>query len=271
MFHQVSYSIDADFFRVENNCNFSFPAHAHGCFEVLFVTSGEMEVEVANKKRTLKQNDAAFIFPNQIHSLKTPDNLTSSHTLCIFSNSLVRHFYNEHRKSIPKDNFYKVPPSIIDQIKKLEFEKNKSVIKGSLYLVCGEFQKTTEFLTLGAPNTAEQSEGENSLMSQIFLFIENNSRGDCTLNKLALNLPYSYVHLSRFFKQTCGISFNEYVNRYRISEACYLLKNTDKSILDIALECGYTSVRSFNRNFKEIVKMTPLKYRVFTDEQIFIS
>ncbi len=259
MFHQVAYSIDYDFFRVENNHNFSFPPHAHSCFEVLFVTSGEMEVEVGGQTRILQENEAAFIFPNQVHSLKTHPDKKSTHTLCIFSNTLVRHFYKEHHQTVPSCNFCKVEPTTIDLIRKLEFEKSKSLIKGALYLVCGNFEKQATFVSCDTLSNYN-SENSNTLIARIFAFIEMNSSKDCSLTKLAEILPYSYVHLSRFFKQNCGITFNEYVNRYRISEACYLLKNTSKSIIDIGAECGYSSIRSFNRNFKEITGMTPHEY-----------
>ena len=58
-----------------------------------------------------------------------------------------------------------------------------------------------------------------------------------------------------------GISFNSYKNRYRINNACYLLSNSNYSILQCALESGYQSVRSFNRNFKNILGITPAEYR----------
>ena len=43
--------------------------------------------------------------------------------------------------------------------------------------------------------------------------------------------------------------------------ACYLLKNTRWSILDISIQCGYASLSIFNRSFKQIVGMNPTAYR----------
>ncbi len=45
----------------------------------------------------------------------------------------------------------------------------------------------------------------------------------------------------------------------------YLLRNTDKSALECSCECGYTSLRSFNRNFKAIIGTSPTDYRVRRD------
>lgn len=260
MFHQVAYSTNYDFHRVENNRNFSFPSHVHSCYEVLFVTSGEMEVVVGDQKKLMKANEGVIIFPHQAHSLKTPKGSASTHTLCIFSQSLVRHFNKAHQKEIPAHSFYNIDPSHIPLLKSLEFETNINTIKGVLYLICGHFEKQTQFVPCNTMNASSET-----LISQIFAFIEENAHQDCSLTKLAETMPYSYVHLSRFFKQVCGITFVEYVNHYRVSEACYMLKNTDKSVTNIGLECGYTSVRSFNRNFKEVTGMTPREYQKQSD------
>ena len=57
------------------------------------------------------------------------------------------------------------------------------------------------------------------------------------------------------------MSYNSYVNVCRLNNAGYLLKNFDLSILECAIESGYKSLRSFNRNFKEYFGMTPIEYR----------
>jgi len=46
-----------------------------------------------------------------------------------------------------------------------------------------------------------------------------------------------------------------------LSHACYLLKNTAQSVLQCALDSGYTSLRSFNRNFKAQFGISPSQYR----------
>lgn len=58
-----------------------------------------------------------------------------------------------------------------------------------------------------------------------------------------------------------NITFTEYLNNYRISQACYLLKNSNQSIGEIAINCGYNSLRTFHRNFRKITEMTPNEYR----------
>ena len=58
--------------------------------------------------------------------------------------------------------------------------------------------------------------------------------------------------LSKRFKTATGFGFKEYIINLRIQNACRLLLETNKSITDIAFECGFNSVSSFNRSFKKV-------------------
>lgn len=95
----------------------------------------------------------------------------------------------------------------------------------------------------------------------MFDLVEENYDKECNLSTVSNALGYNSSYLSRYFAETTKISFLSYVNRYRVSKACYALRNTDKTALECAYECGYGSLRSFNRNFKAIVGMTPREYR----------
>ncbi|WP_373765818.1 helix-turn-helix domain-containing protein [Jeotgalibaca porci] len=46
-----------------------------------------------------------------------------------------------------------------------------------------------------------------------------------------------------------------------MSQACYQLRGTQKNISEIAMDCGYQSMRTFNRNFQNIIACTPLQFR----------
>ena len=72
---------------------------------------------------------------------------------------------------------------------------------------------------------------------------------------------YSPVYLSRFFHENTGMPYHEYARMVEMNHTCYLLKNTGESILEVSLRCGYASLSSFNRSFKQIVGMNPTAYR----------
>ena len=61
------------------------------------------------------------------------------------------------------------------------------------------------------------------------------------------------------------MSFTEYLNHYRITQATQLLKNTEEKVTNIAFQVGYENLRTFNRNFQKIVGMRPNIYRHSND------
>ena len=57
------------------------------------------------------------------------------------------------------------------------------------------------------------------------------------------------------------INLRQYINQYRVDHAKYLIVDTDESITDIALSCGFQSIRNFNRVFCRLTGMTPQELR----------
>lgn len=251
MFYETNISTIFNYFRFGYNQNFSYPSHMHSSFEFLLVLFGSMEITVNKKSWLLHKNEAVLVFPNQIHSFKNVGNC--EHIYCIFSKELVSFFSQKKQNTFPESNFFVITPELREMILHLQNEKSTEIIKGTLYLLCGEFDKQAVY-------TSFKKDKQGLLIHKIFDFIEEHFNQDCSLMALEKQLHYSYVYLSRFFKNHCGISYNDYVNFRRINEACHLLNTTDKSILAISEEVGYTSVSTFNRNFKKIIGTAPTTY-----------
>ena len=70
-------------------------------------------------------------------------------------------------------------------------------------------------------------------------------------------------YATNYLNKVLGISFVDFINQHRINYASYLLKNIGDSITDITYKCGYSSIRSFNRNFLKLTNATPKNYRNF--------
>ena len=81
------------------------------------------------------------------------------------------------------------------------------------------------------------------------------------LQEIAKNIGISPCYFSRCFKMYSGYQLAEYINRKRVKKADKMLKETDKKITDISMECGYGSLRNFNRVYKEITGNTPQQMR----------
>jgi AraC-like DNA-binding protein len=83
-----------------------------------------------------------------------------------------------------------------------------------------------------------------------------------SLNQLAEKSGFSAHHISQVLNDHLGKSFNDFLAEFRIQAVCaQLLSESDKSILDIAMECGFSSKSSFNASFKKITGTTPSAYR----------
>ena len=251
MFYEFKHSIDAEYFTIEKGTNFSFPAHMHHCFEMIAVTSGNMTITCDNTDYTLSESEAVLIFPNQIHAIKS--NGPCRHVLCIFSPNIISAYTSITKALIPKDNRFVPDKSLVKKLTNTDNNCNILEKKGILYSFVSEFHKNANYKT-----SENQS---NSLLYNIFKFIDMNYKKCCSLYELSKSLGYEYTYLSRYFKKIVGMSYNEYVNEYRISMVCRLLTDSELSILEISEECGFNSLRSLNRNFKERLGCTPGVYK----------
>lgn len=252
MFYQTQHFGLSEYFCKEYGENFSFPAHLHQSFEFITVLSGEMEITVDGNHYILNKGEALLIFPHQVHSLSSTK---SEHMLCIFSPEIVKAYLAKNTKKLPESNKFIPSQYLIESINELCENSPKIKKKGVLYSLCAEFDDNMKYY--------ERNSDDKNLLYKIFEFVEINYNKDCSLERLSKETAFSYSYLSRYFKNTVGISFNAYVNQYRINNACYILNNSDCTILQCALESGYASLRSFNRNFKAITGMTPQIYKKY--------
>lgn len=250
MLYEIHHSTLSNEAVLWRNTNLNFPAHIHNSFELIIAAKGESEVIVGEKKYTVCGNECVLVFPNQLHQTKSNEN--SELAILIFPQQLVKAFSQSYEGYVPKNNKFNLDSFFINRI--TNFKKNKTTIelKGLLYSICSEFDSTAEYI---------KSKNNNDLIFKIFNFVSKNYKKECSLHELAKEINYNYVYLSQLFLKVIGISYTEYVCRYRINESCYLLMNTNHTVLDIACECGFDCLRSFNRNFKSIMGITPTEYR----------
>lgn len=111
------------------------------------------------------------------------------------------------------------------------------------------------------------SNGENAVHSNPAVellkgHIESYFSDDVTLGQVARIYHYNSKYLGRVFMRETGSSFKEQLNRKRIEYACKQLKNTNKSITEIATNSGFNSVTYFNRVFLKEIGVTPSEYRL---------
>lgn len=92
-------------------------------------------------------------------------------------------------------------------------------------------------------------------------FIRENYTADLSREGLASAVNMSADYLSRMFNRVTGMRLDEYINELRAADAAKRLAETDDTIIAIAMETGFESLRHFNRVFNKTYRMNPTDYR----------
>lgn len=92
-------------------------------------------------------------------------------------------------------------------------------------------------------------------------YIHEHLDRDIKLADLADRLGISQFHFSDLFKQSLGITPHQYLLQQRVERAKQLLKEGDRSIIDIAFLCGFNSHSHLSKQFRQLTGMTPKAYR----------
>ena len=105
--------------------------------------------------------------------------------------------------------------------------------------------------------------GDNELVERAKTGFElfNTSSDALTLEQMARDLGYNYTYLSAYFNHSLHTGFQDFINQYRISHAAALLQGSSLPITQVAEQCGFGTIRSFNRVFLKEKGMTPSAFR----------
>ena len=102
---------------------------------------------------------------------------------------------------------------------------------------------------------------QHPALGKVVRFINEHYAEELSTTKLASVAGVSISSLGRNFKKTFHMTPAQYINRYRVQEACRLLSESDQPIASIASDCGFYDQSHFNRTFRNIIHVTPGSYR----------
>lgn len=102
---------------------------------------------------------------------------------------------------------------------------------------------------------------KSQTFQRVLDYIEENLSETMSLQALSQISGYSVPQFYRLFKQLTGDTVNEYLCRRKMSEAAIELKNSSKSISEIAFQYGFQSHDVFTRAFRRVYGITPNEYR----------
>lgn len=127
-----------------------------------------------------------------------------------------------------------------------------------LYDLCFNFQENVDVFT---DSLFFHSNSNSERIKTAANYITRNYSEAINLEQIANQIHINPAYLSSLFKQVTGKSFKDYLNSVRVEESKRLLSNTDYSILDIAIACGFEDQSYFTKVFKKYTGMTPKQYR----------
>ena len=108
----------------------------------------------------------------------------------------------------------------------------------------------------------EEEKGKlTNMITRVQDFVSYHYMEDIKVEDLAKSCHISETHFRRVFTSYMKMSPLEYINTVRINTACELLQKTDEPVADIAHKCGFITNSTFNRNFKQLMGVTPVEWR----------
>ena len=239
---QGNYTYDARFY-----IKTSYRPHFHRNLELIYAVSGQCSVQVASKDILLKHGEFLLIPAYAIHSFSMDDGCKL--WVCVFSaDHIGGHSSSTLHAPFTCDNDVQ---EFLDRHLIFSTFPDRLMAQACLYMVAH-----------ACSNAAVLGEMGFDRILQISEVISDNLSRDITMAETAHLLGFEYHYFSRLFHQLFSMNFRQYLNLYRTEKACTLLRTTQADISDIGSQCGFQTLRSFNRAFKTATGQTPSQYRI---------
>lgn len=250
-------------FRCRKHMNrFNCPMHLHQFAELMLVLDGEIEVTVDDRTEKAKKGQFIFIFPFQAHSFRTPQYTTVWN--CVFTPLLVADFFSFYNNHIGETAVFTGSEECVAYFLSVLVDKSDMQffsVKSCIYAALTNFVKQVQ-------PTARSK--EYSLPGKVVEWLLNNLSRPIVLSDVAREIGYSENYLSHQIPKQFGMNFRSLLNCLRIEKAKEMLLYTQDSIIQISYACGFESIRSFSRAFKQISNTTPSNYRINAQKRIGI-
>ena len=98
-------------------------------------------------------------------------------------------------------------------------------------------------------------------LDKIFMYIEAHYQDTITLNDISAYMGFSSFYFTKFFKKNTGTTFIQFLTEYRLNKAKWILLNEDATVTEVAERTGFSSVKTFHHQFKDLMGISPLKYK----------
>lgn len=262
--------------------------HWHEQLELIYLKEGQFKVKINTENYIIDEECFCFINSEELHFIKS--SYPSNESAVVFDLRMLSFdiFDSAQGQLIqPLLNGQLKMPHFISKKEKYGkeiFKEYKKIIE--IYKRQGKITQNSEYkiteniasqikikasilniLAILYENNLLISELGNSkdyridYIKTIISYIQNNYKEKVYIKDLAEQINMNEQYFCRFFKSMIGKSPMEYVNEYRIKKTKELLKETDKQVIDICLECGFNNMGNFIKVFKKHTGINPIGYR----------
>lgn len=244
--------------------------HWHEAMEVDYIFNGSWQFIVNGEERIVSKDEFVIINCGDIHGINFDFDLEGMDTIgftlligeeflkavipdlgeCIFDDRAVRD-NREFRGCLRRiyrlymqDNHDYAEIAITAQITMLLYE-----------LCVSGAKKPKATIPINSQKNVERLRG-------ILMYLEENYTEDLSMEQVAERFHFSRTYFTRFFKTYTGMTFKEYLTRFRIEKARELLLESDLTVTEIAMRCGFSDSRRFIISFNKYYGATPHQYRL---------
>ena len=255
----------------------NFPEHTHDYVELVYMCWGQTVHIVNGKRIVLNQGELLFLGQSAKHEILRcekedvalnfiilPDFFGDTLSAIEDSETPLKEFVigclcgdNEG----PEYLHYKV--SNVAEIQNL-MENLILIVNGQATNKRKQSQMTMALLfmqLLNRTETLQTDTKEDAAIFKILGYIETNYSA-CSLSEAAAELHYDISWLSREIVRKTGKTYTKLLQEKRLSQAAFLLKNTNRKVSDISLAVGYENISYFHRIFDKYYGMSPREYRI---------
>lgn len=249
-----------------------YPFNWYDALEIIIVLKGSINVCLSYDKFLLKENDVAIIGDGDVHRIYKTDeenrilSLQINRRFCESQYEDFKHVFlvpyakSSEKKHVDKINMlFKYVGEIVWEINEKADGYQMQVESISKHLLTF-LVKNFEYVRFEADNL-KISEIQIERYQRLVMYVFENYMKRISLQEIADKEHLSLYYLSHDIKDRSGYTFQEIVNACRVEAGAKLLLATDKKISEIALECGFSDTRYFNKHFKRYYNCIPSEFR----------
>ncbi len=260
-----------------NTQTVGFQTHWHDAQEIIIPLEDNYSVTVQGQEYLLEPGDILLIPPGDLHSICAPE--SGSRFIFLLGLDLFCHledfFYTRSLLSKPIHMTADTHPEIYEEEISLIMQTASHYFSNSpsrqLYVyacMMNFYARYTDFHVKSSHTPADKtlalhSKNPTQKLNQLLEYLQEHYAENISLDKASALTGISKFYLSRIFRQYTGQSYSEYLSFLRIQKAENLLKDTNIHISDISAACGYSSISSFNRAFRQLKGCSPSEYRKY--------